>query len=104
MALEGGEGVEPDAGAAAAAAPPSFPALSAADMAQGRVEYRRVRCPPHRLTPLRNSWDILMSPVVEFLKLQIRFNPKNRSVELKTCELTEDPGAHFKIHLSLSSF
>ena len=34
-----------------------------------------------------------MTPIVEFLKLQIRFNPKNRSVELKTSELTEDPGA-----------
>lgn len=34
-----------------------------------------------------------MSPIVEFLKLQIRFNPKNRAVELKSCELTEDPGA-----------
>ena len=88
MLLEGREGVEPEPEPTA----PSYPALSAADMAQGRVEYRRVRCPPHRLTPLRNSWDILMSPVVEFLKLQIRFNPKNRSVELKTCELTEDPG------------
>ena len=34
-----------------------------------------------------------MSPIVEFLRLQIRFNPKTRSVELKTSELTEDPGA-----------
>lgn len=34
-----------------------------------------------------------MSPVVEFLKLQIRFNPKNRCVELKTSEKTDDPGA-----------
>lgn len=34
-----------------------------------------------------------MSPIVEFLKLQIRFNPTNRCVELKTSELTEDPGA-----------
>ena len=34
-----------------------------------------------------------MSPIVEYLKLQIRFNPKNRCVELKTSELTEDPGA-----------
>ena len=34
-----------------------------------------------------------MSPVVEYLKLQIRFNPKNRSVELKTSEFTEDPGS-----------
>jgi RNA-binding protein PNO1 len=34
-----------------------------------------------------------MSPVVEYLKLQIRFNPKNRCVELKTSEATEDIGA-----------
>lgn len=34
-----------------------------------------------------------MSPIVEYLKLQIRFNPQTRSVELKTSELTEDPGA-----------
>ena len=34
-----------------------------------------------------------MSPIVEFLRLQFRFNPKTRSVELKTSELTEDPGA-----------
>lgn len=30
---------------------------------------------------------------MEFLKLQIRFNPKNRCVELKTSEQTEDSGA-----------
>lgn len=34
-----------------------------------------------------------MSPIVEYLKLQIRFNPAGRSVEIKTSELTEDPGA-----------
>jgi len=74
-------------------APPSFPKISAADALGGKTEFRRVRCPPHRLTPLRNQWENIMSPIVEFLKLQIRFNAKNRCVELKTCELTEDPGA-----------
>ena len=72
---------------------PNFPALSAAAVSGGVTEYRRIRCPPNRLTPLRNEWDNIMSPVVEYLKLQIRFNPKNRSVELKTSEFTEDPGA-----------
>ena len=57
------------------------------------MEYRKIRCPPNRLTPLRNQWDNIMSPIVEYLKLQIRFNPKTRSVELKTSELTEDQGA-----------
>ena len=72
---------------------PDFPALTAAAATGGRAEYRRIRCPPHRLTPLRNHWEHLMSPIVEFLKLQIRFNPKTRSVELKTSETTDDPGA-----------
>ena len=72
---------------------PNFPAISALAATGGKAEYRRIRCPPHRLTPLRNQWDHVMSPIVEFLKLQIRFNQKNRSVELKTSETTDDPGA-----------
>lgn len=72
---------------------PNFPQLSALESFGGKTEYRRIRCPPHRMTPLRNEWEHLMSPIVEYLKLQIRFNPKTRSVELKTSEFTEDPGA-----------
>ena len=72
---------------------PDFPALRAVDGIGAHSEYRRIRCPPHRLTPLKNQWEHIMSPVVEFLKLQIRFNPKNRCVELKTSEFVEDPGA-----------
>lgn len=34
-----------------------------------------------------------MTPLVEYLKLLVRYNPKSRSVELKTSETTEDPGA-----------
>lgn len=33
-----------------------------------------------------------MTPIVQHLKLQIRFNPKTRSVELKTSTETEDVG------------
>lgn len=72
---------------------PNFPAVSATTATEGKIEYRRVRVPPHRLTPLRNQWENLMSPIVEYLKLQIRFNPKNRCIELKTADLTTDPGA-----------
>jgi RNA-binding protein PNO1 len=72
---------------------PNFPAISATDMQGGKIEYRKIRCPQHRLTPLRSQWENIMSPIVEYLKLQIRFNPSNRCVELKTSELTEDPGA-----------
>lgn len=70
----------------------------------GKFEYRRIRCPPNRFTPLRNQWEQLITPVVQFLKLQIRFNPKTRSVELKTSELTEDQGALQKAQDFIEAF
>jgi RNA-binding protein PNO1 len=52
---------------------PDFPALSAQKMRKGGAsDFRRVRCPPHRLTPLRNNWEHIVAPVVEHMKLQIR--------------------------------
>jgi RNA-binding protein PNO1 len=60
---------------------PTFPKLSATAAAAsgeggnriGRIEYRRVRCPPHRYTPLREHWEQILTPLVEHLKLQVRF-------------------------------
>ena len=52
---------------------PTFPKLSAAQAAGNKVEYRRVRCPPHRYTPLREHWEQILTPLVEYLKLQVRF-------------------------------
>jgi RNA-binding protein PNO1 len=51
---------------------PNFPALSAEKMRGGKTEFRRVRCPPHRVTPLRNNWEKIISPLVEHMKLQVR--------------------------------
>lgn len=50
---------------------PVFPKLSAMEAGGGRVEYRRVRCPPHRYTPLRENWEQILMPLVEYLKLQV---------------------------------
>ena len=72
---------------------PNFEKLSAQEMAGGNVEYRKIRVSPHRYTPLREQWDTIMQPLVEYMKLQVRFNPKNRCVELKTSEFTEDGGS-----------
>jgi len=72
---------------------PVFPKLSAMEAGGGRVEYRRVRCPPHRYTPLRESWEQILTPLVEYLKLQVRFNTNTRSVEMKTSAHTIDTGA-----------
>ena len=50
---------------------PVFPQLSAAQASGNKVEYRRVRCPAHRYTPLREHWEQILTPLVEYLKLQV---------------------------------
>jgi len=57
---------------------PRFPKLSAMQAASGgggdgKAEYRRVRCPPNRYTPLREHWEQILTPLVEYLKLQVGF-------------------------------
>ena len=51
---------------------PHFPKLSAVQASGNKVEYRRVRCPPHRYTPLREYWEQILTPLVEYLQLQVR--------------------------------
>jgi hypothetical protein len=50
---------------------PHFPKISAVQASGNKVEYRRVRCPPHRYTPLREHWEQILTPLVEYLKLQV---------------------------------
>ena len=49
----------------------------------GQAEYRRVRVPHHRYTPLREEWATIVGHIVEHMKLQVRMNTKLRTVELK---------------------
>eukprot|EP00594_Rhizosolenia_setigera_P009357 CAMPEP_0178964830 /NCGR_PEP_ID=MMETSP0789-20121207/15911_1 /TAXON_ID=3005 /ORGANISM="Rhizosolenia setigera, Strain CCMP 1694" /LENGTH=256 /DNA_ID=CAMNT_0020649681 /DNA_START=29 /DNA_END=799 /DNA_ORIENTATION=+ len=79
---------------------PTFDKLSAQQAAasnkkggKNQSEYRRVRCPQHRYSPLRESWEQIITPLVEFLGLQVRFNTRSRSVEMKTSRQTQDMGA-----------
>jgi RNA-binding protein PNO1 len=58
-----------------------------------RVETRKVAIPPHRFTPLKNTWAKIYPPLVTHLKLQVRMNVKTRSVELRTSSHTDDTGA-----------
>jgi len=53
-------------------------------------EIRRVAVPAHRYTPLRENWIKIFKPMVEHLKLQIRFNTKTRHVELRFSKETVD--------------
>ena len=45
--------------------------------------------PSHRYTPLKDNWANIYTPVVEKLKLQIRFNLKTRNVEIKVRIITD---------------
>lgn len=58
-----------------------------------KTAFRRIPVPPHRITPLRRQWLDIYTPLVDHMKLQVRMNVKSRAVELRTCELTTDPGA-----------
>lgn len=53
-------------------------------------EIRRIAVPSHRYTPLKENWMKIFKPIVEHLKLQIRFNTKFRQVELRNSEETVD--------------
>lgn len=88
-----GAGNQDNVGGSTGTGAPQFKALSAREMAGGQDKYRRVRIPAHRYTPLRNNWENIMRPLVEHMKVQVRFNPKTRNVEMKTSEHTEDAGA-----------
>lgn len=62
---------------------PQFPKLTLQQQQQSgggtttshkyKIEYRRIRCPSHRYTPLREHWEQILTPLVEYLKLQVRF-------------------------------
>jgi hypothetical protein len=79
---------------------PVFPKLSAAQASGNRIEYRRVRCPPHRYSPLREHWEQILTPLVDYLKLQVRVgtgDPTIRSPQITVlvlwgfCMGREDP-------------
>ena len=55
-----------------------------------KIQSRKVPIPPHRMTPLKNSWSKIYPPLVEHLKLQVRMNVKSRAVEMRTSRYTTD--------------
>jgi RNA-binding protein PNO1 len=58
-----------------------------------RIEERKVRIPPHRMTPLKTAWPKMYPPLVEHLGLQLRMNIAKKAVELRTSSQTLDTGA-----------
>jgi RNA-binding protein PNO1 len=69
---------------------PKFEPLTAHEMSDGRVQFRKVLVPPHRYSPLKKMWMDIYAPVYEQMKIDIRMNLKARRVELKTKSDTPD--------------
>merc|ERR1712142_627921 len=70
-------------------AKPAFPPLKKEKLSDG-TEVRKVPVPQHRYSPLKENWMKLFDPIVEHLKLQVRFNLKTKCVEIRTCKDTVD--------------
>lgn len=71
---------------------PKFTAASKSGM-KVKLESRKVPVPPHRMTPLKNTWPKIYPPLVDHLKLQVRMNLRTKTVELRTNKSTTDQGA-----------
>merc|ERR1712079_121233 len=67
----------------------AFPPIKREKLADG-CEVRKFPVPRHRYSPLKENWMKIFEPIVEHLKLQVRFNLKTRNVEVRTCKDTED--------------
>ena len=55
-----------------------------------RRETRKVAIPKHRITPLKKEWMKIFTPIVEHLKLEIRFDTKYKYVEIRSSKETKD--------------
>ena len=82
-------------------------AEKAAEKAQNvgvKWELRKIHVPRHRYAPLKAQWLKLVKPIVEQLKLQIRFNLKARSIELRATPEAKEAGALQKANDFLHAF
>ncbi|XP_044744927.1 RNA-binding protein pno1 [Coccinella septempunctata] len=57
---------------------------------ESKENVRKIPVPSHRLTPLKENWMKIYTPITENLMLIMRFNTKSRNVEIKTQNATED--------------
>jgi RNA-binding protein PNO1 len=74
-------------------APADASSVSTANLKECPNQYRRILIPHNRLTPLKQSWIKLYTPLVEHMKLQVKMNLATKHVELRSCAETKDEGA-----------
>lgn len=69
-----------------------------------KPEYRRVLVPVNRMKPLKENWTTIVKALVEHMKIQVRMNTKQKCVEIKSSESTEDVSAVQKSEEFLKAF
>lgn len=69
---------------------PDFKPINTEKLMSNNIEFRKISVPANRYTPLKENWMKIFTPIVEHLKLQIRFNLKSRIVEIRSCKDTVD--------------
>jgi len=67
-----------------------FPPIVAEKLMDGKFEMRKIHVPPNRYSPLKDNWMKVYTPIVDHLKLQVRFNLKTRNVEIRSCAETAE--------------
>ncbi|ESO11267.1 hypothetical protein HELRODRAFT_194870 [Helobdella robusta] len=66
--------------------PPTLPPINLQSLgtsSQLKNEIRKVPIPPHRRRPLQENWERIINPIVNQLKLDVRYNLKSRCVEIR---------------------
>lgn len=54
------------------------------------VQEKSVLIPIHKIKVIKQEWLKIYTAIVEYGKLQIRFNKRTRNIDLRTCEGTQD--------------
>ncbi|PWN22097.1 eukaryotic type KH-domain (KH-domain type I) [Microstroma glucosiphilum] len=69
-------------------------AAAAASSAEAvkKGQLRKIPIPPHRMTPLKNDWPKIYTPLVEMAGLQVRMNVVRRMVEIRSSKHTTETG------------
>ncbi len=57
---------------------------------EDQVHYRSIQIPESKIKVLKQEWLKIYTPIVQIGKLQIRFNPRAKQVEIRTCSTTND--------------
>ncbi|KPM11580.1 putative ribosome biogenesis protein [Sarcoptes scabiei] len=83
---------------------PKFEPISMTDLMNSSDDYRKILIPSHRVAPLKRNWLKIVTPIVEHLKLQIRYNIRPRCIEIRSSSETKDRNSIIKASEFIQAF